>query len=966
MSDHLRRYLEIKNSGNNAVAKCPFHQDSSPSLYIYPHHYHCFACGAHGNVIDYEIHRTGLTFKEIIEQLSQSYQIALEYDKSDSSNPFEKRRHAFEEKNLIFQALQTHFKKNLQSMPLQLDLFSDAGFTSTQESLDEFINQFPENPITLSNKELCNRITFPLCKENGKIYGFALSQQIEPQSENWENIFNNLKIIAPHKFTSHYLNWSHARSFATKEKQLVVTLNIKDAFLFIKKGIQNSIVLIQEKMDLFTAKTLISKVQKVIFILPFSEKGKSFLQKTFQEIYPHFESNFFVHFIQDEDIHKLDFFSNNSSEKIKTWISLADKMVYKFTELTFEALPNSEKIFEFKSKILPFIHKIPKDETKRAILVDLAKKYFNNATIDIFYNQNWEIKNIPSADISKETKQKSNFNHDILLKDTISRAAEFYHKILLSSKGKEARDYLQKRGLTTERLIQWKIGLCPFENELVQKTKTNPELQKTLMELGLIRKAKYKDQFYDFFYNRIIIPIKSHDGSIIALSGRTFKKEDSQKQISKYINSPESNLFSKSHILFHFHDAMESISKHKYVFVVEGYMDCIALSNSGIKNVVAVMGTALTPFHVQSLAKLASRILLCFDNDKAGQNAAKRSFHASHSYPNIQLEYMSLPSGKDPDEFIQQFGGEKFLEVAQNQKVPLYEKICEWSSQESHDQQDLIQIFEKDIAPILNISNQAYIDEVASFVKLRYDIDIKKLAKSNSYQNSRAQSDFLQAQPAANMSSNLPDWSIQNILEIKFLFALVYLKLTELPARLINILQDRQSENENNEKICGLSLKSQLSQTSFHVLVELCSWMIAHPDKDLASSINEDNISHFSSASQVLLGYTTGNVKILFSFHLEEFVKDHLSSPASVITYKNLWSLNNSGFLKFHLHNIKLVLQNGILPSFFAETLLQLEVDYIDSILKTLSSFHFDNDVNEQFQYFILERIRRRVELKVL
>lgn len=925
-------------------------------------------------MIDYEIHRTGQTFRETVEQLSQNYQISLEYEKGEEKGLSDRHKTDLDEKITALEMMQKQFELNFLTKlqpnlkkvieKLGLQAFPQIGFTSNQHDLLKLKTQMPQQPIPLSEEYLADRITFPLIKDNGKIYGFAITPRITEEynieSSDFLALFDPLQILSVHKFGSHLLNWSSARSWAAKEKSLVLTTRLEDGLLLLQNGIQNTTVFLQQKIDQIVIKNLLGKFSKIILALPFSEKGKSFLWQIFQDHYAQFESHFFVLFIQDDRQYQSEFFSKKNLEKVKKWISLADKMIYKIMDLCFENTHPTERMNLFKSKIFPVVKKITQEETKRAILLDLAKKYFDSSEVNIFYSVS-----IPHTEPIPASPQK-NLNPHPFLKQTMSRVAEFYHKILLSPRGEQARHYLQDRGFSTDHILRWKLGLCPFDNTLTQRTNSDPVLQQTLDELGLIRKSKNRNQYYDFFYNRIIIPISSHEGHIIALAGRVFQPSDSQKQMSKYINSMESHLFSKSHVLFHFYAAMESIVKEKYVLVVEGYMDCIALANAGITNVVAVMGTALTPFHVQCLSKLTNRIMLCFDNDKAGQNAARRSFQASHAYPDVQLEYLALPAGKDPDEFIKQFGAQKFLDVIQKNKIPLYEKIFEWAAQESQDQQDLVKIFERELSALLQTQNKDYLNEITSFVKLKYDIDLKNIEKSNRYLKSQPILSLPKEKKLDSGPFQIPDWSIKNSFEIKFLFELVHLKLTELPKRLLNLLQGISSENENNEKICGLSLKSQLSQTSFDVFVELCTWMLAHPDQTLSSYANAGEFDHFSNASQILLGYVSRNVKTLFAFQLEEFAKDHLSSSGSVITSKNLWSLNNSGFLKFHLHNAKLALQNGVLPCYLADTLFQLEMDYIDSTLKTLSSFHFDNDVNEQFQYFISEQIRRRVELKVL
>ncbi len=390
-------------------------------------------------------------------------------------------------------------------------------------------------------------------------------------------------------------------------------------------------------------------------------------------------------------------------------------------------------------------------------------------------------------------------------------------------------------------------------------------------------------------------------------------------------------------------------------------MDCISLVNAGINNVVAVMGTALTKFHLEELTSLTKRVVLCFDNDKAGQSAVKRTFVASCNFQGLELEYLALPGCKDPDEYIKRFGKIEFLNLTKNKNTLLYEKICEWCHTLSKDYQDFIMNIQAEFECLIDSDNEVLIKQVENYIQDKYNISLTRFFAKDSFQKNLKESSSLV--PAKPFTSQMNfDWQVKNSLEIKLLLTLLHLKFSELPARLQNIMLGSLSANEDDEKICAQAIENQFSKTGFRVFLEISSWMLENHHISIVYAGSEI-LELFSEEAQILIGYSISDVKALMRFHLQELIKDSLSSGISMVLSQNVWNLKNSGFLKFLLRNIKLAFQNGVLPSLFAETLLNLEVDYIDSTLKACSSLHFDNDLDAQFQFFVSERTRRKTQL---
>ena len=641
LSEHLKRYLELKGSGGNWLGICPFHQDSTPSFYVYPNNYHCFSCNAHGSVIDYEIHRTGLSFKESVEQLAQLYNHPLEYESSE-----------FDEKN----------KQLLQIQNEQISVLKKIAVNQVLSQDLKIINSFYYDPPELKEKisDLSQfKSMHPLIKENGDIYGYIFLN----------SNFKSPQFLTINKNLMPCLNWNEARPYAIREKQLIITFDILDLKLFQEKNIHNVVSCIKE-IDINLLKLFGRRVKKLILIIPEYQEGKLFLWQTFQNCINYVDVSVDVLMTHENREKRNLFFTAMSEEKIKTWLHSSEKIHIKVTQLFLDSLTKEKnKLLCFKEKILPVINQIKELSTKKSLLVDISNRFFYSVDIVAPIIPYSVLPVIPSAVPVVVARDNSRAiipsvvrddKHDELIELT-SRTIEFYHKYLLQNKNQNRNEpliYLEARGLTEADIKHWKIGYCSSNQDLSKKAQTGLVSQENLSILGIIKKQKSGNNFYDFFHDRIIIPISNHKGEFVALSGRTFL---STELMPKYINSPESEIFSKSKILFNFYRALDAIIINKYVIIVEGYMDCISLVNTGLENVVAVMGTALTKFHLEELSKLTKRIVLCFDNDRAGQSAAKRTFAAAVSFQNVDLEYLVLPDCKDPDEYIKRFGKDEFL-----------------------------------------------------------------------------------------------------------------------------------------------------------------------------------------------------------------------------------------------------------------------------------------------------------------
>ncbi len=230
-------------------------------------------------------------------------------------------------------------------------------------------------------------------------------------------------------------------------------------------------------------------------------------------------------------------------------------------------------------------------------------------------------------------------------------AAKYYMNNINSKEGLEARKYLDKRGITSEIIKEFNIGLATDKpsdlyNILNKKNYSLDELDK----LGLVN--KYNLDVFDTFQNRIIIPIEDIKGQIVGFTGRIYHNE---KDIAKYINTKETVIFKKGNILFNFHNARNYIREKKQAILVEGNMDAIKLSAKGIKNVIALMGVALSKEQIIILKKLNVPIILMLDNDSAGLNATFKNGELLRKN-GIEVLVVRLKDAKDPDEYIETKG----------------------------------------------------------------------------------------------------------------------------------------------------------------------------------------------------------------------------------------------------------------------------------------------------------------------
>jgi DNA primase len=222
----------------------------------------------------------------------------------------------------------------------------------------------------------------------------------------------------------------------------------------------------------------------------------------------------------------------------------------------------------------------------------------------------------------------------------LDQAATFYERVLWTDSGQAVQDYLASRGLSKEACSEFRLGLSPPGGTLANKAREKGFTQDELSAAGLVTRRGS-----DYFQRRLMFPLTDARGRVIAFQARKLHEDDPLR--GKYVNSPESELFHKSNVLYGLHLARPAITKEDRAIVVEGNTDVIALRQAGLQPVVASMGTALTERQLKELARLTHRVFLCFDADAAGEEATLRGMELAIR-EGFDVRIVALPKGKDP------------------------------------------------------------------------------------------------------------------------------------------------------------------------------------------------------------------------------------------------------------------------------------------------------------------------------
>src|SRR5579859_7514723 len=275
--------------------------------------------------------------------------------------------------------------------------------------------------------------------------------------------------------------------------------------------------------------------------------------------------------------------------------------------------------------------------------VDAVRRLADRAKIPLEFDQN-------------PHEQQSRHLKDQLLQIHVQIAQRWQNCLLNEAAGQVARDYLAKRGVSPEAVKLFRLGCAPDAwDDTVNWAKSKGHELALVEQAGLILRKEGGDHYYDRFRGRLIFPICDEQGRVIGFSGRILTDE----KTAKYVNSPETPIFTKGKVFFGLDKSKRALLDKQQAVVCEGQLDLISAFMSGVQNIVAPQGTALTADHARILKRYVEEVVLCFDSDDAGQNAAVRSLDSLLA-SGLAIRVAVVPAPHDPDSFIKASGGAAF------------------------------------------------------------------------------------------------------------------------------------------------------------------------------------------------------------------------------------------------------------------------------------------------------------------
>lgn len=295
-----------------------------------------------------------------------------------------------------------------------------------------------------------------------------------------------------------------------------------------------------------------------------------------------------------------------------------------------------------------------------------------------------------------ESRQKRDRLYEIL-----TLTAKFYYKSLMSDEGKDARTYLEKRGVDKNLMTRFGLGFSPSYDGVIKYLKEQGFSEAEMLDCGVAWQSDKSRRVFDALQGRMIVPIFDMRGRVVAFSGRAITKEYTG---GKYVNYRNTKVFEKGKVLY----AGNFVKKEKQkiavnrVVVVEGYMDVISLAKYGFNNVVAGMGTAFTPEQARALRTLSENVCVCYDGDAAGQHATVRNLEILNK-EGLNLKVVSIPEeGMDPDDYVKKHGRKGFEKLL-DEAVPYVEFV--------------LAVIANDYNLSTNTGRAKYVNEALAFIK---------------------------------------------------------------------------------------------------------------------------------------------------------------------------------------------------------------------------------------------------------
>ena len=391
-------------------------------------------------------------------------------------------------------------------------------------------------------------------------------------------------------------------------------------------------------------------------------------------------------------------------------------------------------------------------------------------------------------------------------KNIFKEYSNYFHQQLFNSNTKEASDYLSKRNLKKNTIEDFQLGYVPWQNNFYEellKKYSEEEINLT----GLYYKNDKTGKYIDRFNSRVLFPVNNITGDTIAFGGRIIR----EGKLAKYINSPETEFYKKGNMIFNLDKAKDSRSETDEVLIVEGYMDVLSVYSSGVKNVIANSGTALTERQISLIWKFFSNPIICLDGDESGQRAALRI--AEKLFPLIneknKIYFSIMPDGVDPDDYIKNNGKEGLLNLIKEKKII---QSFIWNYHLSKiDQNNPYEIskFEKEI------KNLSYSIQDETLKKYVLEDFLEKIKKLTPIQSSRKNYKFTPYKKKREhqilketklLHQKRKDFSRIQIIEFSILF--IILNYFEITSKKLEELSEIAFLDDKNESLKNLILTS--------------------------------------------------------------------------------------------------------------------------------------------------------------
>ena len=358
-------------------------------------------------------------------------------------------------------------------------------------------------------------------------------------------------------------------------------------------------------------------------------------------------------------------------------------------------------------------------------------------------------------------------------KEIYKKYVEYFHNELIkNNNSSEAKSYIKNRGLKLEDVQNFKLGFVTSEIDFYEYLLKKFD-KKDINNSGIFYHDEKKQKYINRFRDRIIFPINNISGDVIAIGGRAIKENN---YLAKYINSPETQFFKKGSNLYNLDKSRKVSNKVDEVYLVEGYMDVIGLYKNNIKNVVANLGTALTPKQISILNQYFNKIIICFDGDESGYKAALRAAENSiiELKPEKKIYFLFLPNKQDTDSYVKEFGKDKFLEFSNQNTIEIHKFIFNHYYKEMDDNPSSKAIFEKKIKSVSYTIKDEYIKKYV----LDYYLD--EIAKLTPNLNSNRNSKYNQNKNTKSLKSTQKYYNETKLLssieikEFSFLYILIH------------------------------------------------------------------------------------------------------------------------------------------------------------------------------------------------